>query len=58
MELAGTAIQAFLSPLVGEQDLNVIIKCVHKTCSLSQMYAWLVGVKLLFIIILVSKIDL
>ena len=34
MELAGTAIQAFLSPLVGEQDLNVIIKCVHKTCSL------------------------
>ena len=57
VELAGSAIQAFLSSLVGEQDLNVMIKCVHKTCPLGQMYAWLVGVKLIFIIILVSKID-
>ena len=39
VELAGAAIQAFLSSLVGEQDLKVIIKCVHKTCPLGQMYA-------------------
>ena len=39
LELPGAAIQAFLSSLVGKQDLNVIIKCVHKTCSLGQMYA-------------------
>ena len=39
VELARAAIQAFLSSLVGEQDLNVMIKCVHKTCPLGQMYA-------------------
>ena len=38
-ELPSAAIQAFSSSLVGEQGLNVIIKFVHKTRSLGQMYA-------------------
>ena len=33
-ELSSAAIQAFSSSLVGEQGLNVIIKCVHETRSL------------------------
>ena len=33
-ELAGAAFQAFSLSLAREQDLNVIIKCVHKTRSL------------------------